>query len=1439
MMSGAPAERYPFGDITNKPQSLPQQHSQLYSHDPFVARESTQNAGIVSAGSIPYLYPPRHPTTNRSDFDNSCVQTSHQPNNPYDFSVFNVRPFSTSLNSSSVVSSSHGQQKNFDRRRLVVVKRPIPGRSNTSQVTTGRPTGSGIIGNQKRSLSDRSGTNAPTSVAAGHDETSHHDESEPFNPDASPPKKSGRADGPCNYRVVEDKREKFSAEFKSCMLECRQNKSLDPLEDLMARVEKAKDCEIAPKGWLRQQLNISDDHTKDMVIGAFAWSIPVMLEKKLKLSGKQKVILHAWDTTRQTFNAWKRRFNDAAEAFIGFENPFDFVDCCNPFLYCASTSAEPQQLQNRIEKLKEELANLEDSRVPISDFELVRKSEQTKTSIALEKKDTKIRRLEKDNEQKDQIIKQLQSQVKQLSQGNQNLNRQLQSSQKDMAALEKDVAKLKKECQDCHEGSHKWRALKKKLHRRRYECDDGDADSFWALALAVSPQTSRYAAEPSFALATAAVLESLGILDELEDKTKVGRLTPCADTLGKLFKRQALRNYLYIINDIKENADAVTLTVDQSERGKTINNTPHYGKIISFWHKKLKRVVSYAFCMDGSGHSSAACADAIIDSLNTKLLGATPNGKIWSIGGDNGGGDSGECLFRELENRGIVDRKCPEDFEALKYARVSNCMLHNGSLVNEAAILKTMGAGGIDQRNATQTLHIFYDLQNSMERLTFQLLVAIAIAHEEKEIPYEEIDLDGLLASLRKKPKAYGQATTTRWDSIAGMAKRFLEDGHIIDSVARMVVIASGTDKARNKIASGLVSLKREPIINLDIKRIALMKPVYSQLAYNEFKKIGEVSKKSGFRGEQSLVIAFILKSNLGHLSNNKWKTDEKFGFRQHYNEIVSKVTYEKMNAAYRETHPDPEHEFVTRDSVQLLLEQQFDKVNLLIGEADKMVDKHIVAKWVNDFKIVCALLCGGLVTQMMAELLSCEDLEPSAIDPDDIHKYHYEEDEFEDIRIGDMRDFVLRHCTDLNEIRQFQFIKKHKHALQLLASGSKTLEDSECAELLSLLHRKFAIIASTNQPVELCFKVASHIASVHNRDEREKSWYLAFGCIIDEAKDLAWEESKKDMLKRGHTPKNKRSDVRGGHLTEAIMRVYFRQSEEVEASGDFDTNKQQLEKIWADRRNDAKCKRALRDAGADLAKTVAYHKGETRPGIAFNARMNQIGVDVTRQIAGKIKLSSISAKHIHLLQEELFVRGLIPGSQFKRRHKIKDLKGILQELVIGSGVTEFKPMHEPLFEACTDRAQIQDEDRDESDGVAETRTDDVAPDGEPLEPSRRERYIDVFERHSVSMKVAINVNEVKLREAENRERVKEALRAELVERNIAYTNDSVPEWRRLLSKTLKNREVCFIPRSKVMWDAVEDKIVPIQYVDDDFEERELDDPPEDMPDFDSMPSDN
>lgn len=154
---------------------------------------------------------------------------------------------------------------------------------------------------------------------------------------------------------------------------------------------------------------------------------------------------------------------------------------------------------------------------------------------------------------------------------------------------------------------------------------------------------------------------------------------------------------------------------------------------------------------DGSGGSATDCADAIVHSLKTKLLGKIPNGKIWNLSGDNGGGDSGNCLFQVLEELGQIDRRCPCDREDLKYARVSNCGLHNGSLMNENAITKTMGVGGVEHRTAPQALHAQNDAQNSMDRIHFELLVAMAVEHKENNTPYEDMDPDGILAAIRRR----------------------------------------------------------------------------------------------------------------------------------------------------------------------------------------------------------------------------------------------------------------------------------------------------------------------------------------------------------------------------------------------------------------------------------------------------------------------------------------------------------------------------------------------------------------------------------------------------------------------------------------------------------------------------------------------------------------
>ena len=182
-----------------------------------------------------------------------------------------------------------------------------------------------------------------------------------------------------------------------------------------------------------------------------------------------------------------------------------------------------------------------------------------------------------------------------------------------------------------------------------------------------------------------------------------------------------------------------------------------------------------------------------------KLGGPNANVLLSGCTTDSGGGGTGDSLHEWMEKIGGL---CIEKEEYL----VGFCCLHTLQLTLSNAMLATIGKGGIEERNAAQAIHAFYDLQESMEFGLWEmhwLFVARQQGFNETKV------------------KKIAAPILTRWWTVGEAAKNILEYLPILMELARRLRNANASNTKMNKIASGILSLMAEPIVVSDIKLIS------------------------------------------------------------------------------------------------------------------------------------------------------------------------------------------------------------------------------------------------------------------------------------------------------------------------------------------------------------------------------------------------------------------------------------------------------------------------------------------------------------------------------------------------------------------------------------------------------------------------------------------
>ena len=219
---------------------------------------------------------------------------------------------------------------------------------------------------------------------------------------------------------------------------------------------------------------------------------------------------------------------------------------------------------------------------------------------------------------------------------------------------------------------------------------------------------------------------------------------------------------------------------------------------------------------------------------------------------DSGGGGTGESLHSHMDELNL----CVEESSYL----VGFCCLHTLQLTLSNAMSQLIGKGGLEERNAAQAIHAFYDLQEGME---FGLWGK-----------YWQKVAGELGLSSNEKVKKIAAPILTRWWTVGEAAKNILEHFPILLGIARKVVNVNPSNNKLNKIASGLLSLMKEPIIVSDIKLISSFHGVFLNQHFNWLQNGDEgIGGTPGYLGRHMLVRYFLMFSDLKNMTNDGWRT--------------------------------------------------------------------------------------------------------------------------------------------------------------------------------------------------------------------------------------------------------------------------------------------------------------------------------------------------------------------------------------------------------------------------------------------------------------------------------------------------------------------------------------------------------------------------------------
>ena len=219
---------------------------------------------------------------------------------------------------------------------------------------------------------------------------------------------------------------------------------------------------------------------------------------------------------------------------------------------------------------------------------------------------------------------------------------------------------------------------------------------------------------------------------------------------------------------------------------------------------------------------------------------------------DSGGGGTSFSLYHCMKERNL----CVDDGSYL----VGMCCLHTLQLTLSNAMGYVIGKGGLEERNAAQAIHAFFDMQEAMEFGLWKM-------HWEDVATKMGLDVDLI------KVKKISAPILTRWWTVGEAAKNIIEHFPILIEMAKMFRNVNPSNNKLNKIASGILSLMNEPIIISDIKLISCFHDTFLNQHFDWLQKGDQdIGDTPGYLGRHMLVRYFLMHSDLEKMINNGWK---------------------------------------------------------------------------------------------------------------------------------------------------------------------------------------------------------------------------------------------------------------------------------------------------------------------------------------------------------------------------------------------------------------------------------------------------------------------------------------------------------------------------------------------------------------------------------------
>lgn len=255
-------------------------------------------------------------------------------------------------------------------------------------------------------------------------------------------------------------------------------------------------------------------------------------------------------------------------------------------------------------------------------------------------------------------------------------------------------------------------------NRQRYSQSSEYVKTLLVTALAAAPSIPFSTLSTVLPLLVGSMLANLGLLE----RTDIGnfcRSFPSEAYMRNLMFSKAAECTLSLSCKLKEKL--VFLACDKGNK----KGMDHLVKYVSYWNQDSRQVTRYLLDIDASEGKSEDCAFAMEESLKkVGCYGKDGNGAVlpssFYLQGsttDSGGGGTLDSFAKCLISRGLCHQPL---------FLVVGCSIHSLQRQLAVPVEHFMGTGGIGKRDLLQTLHSFYDVQESCEWIEFKAYIKAA-----------------------------------------------------------------------------------------------------------------------------------------------------------------------------------------------------------------------------------------------------------------------------------------------------------------------------------------------------------------------------------------------------------------------------------------------------------------------------------------------------------------------------------------------------------------------------------------------------------------------------------------------------------------------------------------------------------------------------------------